>query len=506
MGSIEKLNQSAPHSLKVPRGLNFLLAFLFVICPGIVVGGEFEKWFNEYVSRLEQATIGIHIVDTKNSQTLFAYNAEKLLKPASTAKIVTGALYLDKFGPDFTIKTPIYLLDQNPNGTLAHGLAISGRGDISLGARFYEWDYTKGISRLVKAIEETGVREIQGPIILEDNYYKNSKYGTGWTWEDLQYYYGAPVSSLTNDDNVIDIFISPGKKAGSPCLVTFKPKPFGISFVNKTQTVGRDRSSKITIQRGLGDSHVVITGQLALNSRTKTEAVSVAHPAKWLGLRLVDALQNKGIKVSGKIKVVDAYEQPFIPNSKWKHAGSFRSFPSRSMLNRMMKRSQNLYAQNFLLQVGKLRRDHDSFYSSESAGIQSLKDWCVSIGIERKEIALDEGSGLSRSNLITPRAITRVLTHMLFHPEHESYINSLPIAGVDGALRYRLRNKETKGLIKAKSGSIKHVKALAGYLDRKDGRKLAFCILLNAFEERSQNVSGKAIVDEITLNIATRNF
>lgn len=467
---------------------------------------NFDKWFYNYVNKIGPASLGIYVVDASNGQKLFGYNEGKLLKPASTAKIVTGALFLDKFGSNHYIKTPIYLFNQSENNKIAGGLAILGKGDISLGARFYRWDYTKSISRLVNAIAETGVRQINGPVILDDNFFKNSKYGTGWTWEDLKHYYGAPVSSLPNDDNVIDIFIRPGRKIGDPCRIECKPKPLGIIFSNETITVAQNQEEKINIHRGLDSTLVTISGQLSINSKTKAEAVSVAYPAKWLGLRLKDALKKKGIVITGDVEVFDNPDRPFIPKGRWENVNSFTSHSSRSMLNKMMKRSQNLYAQSFLLQVGKLRKDYHNFYSTEEAGIKSLNDWCYSIGIPKKEVGLDEGSGLSRSSLISARAMTKVLFHMISHPERKTFMESLPIAGIDGALRYRLRHESTKGLIKAKSGSIKHVRSLAGYIDRKDKRRIAFCILLNGFNESSHPYSGKRIVDEITLNIATRRF
>lgn len=486
----------------------FVGLFGLLLCAQDVRCESLEEWLNARSEMVSSATIGIHVVDLKTGKTLYSLNEKRLLKPASAAKVVTGAMYLDTFGTDFRISTPIYLLNPTRSESgkwQAEGMIISGRGDISLGARFYDWNYNLGLSRLTSSIKALNLEKINGPLILEDNYFVNSKYGTGWTWEDLHHYYGAPTSSLTNDDNVVDLFISPGTGPNTPCRISAFPSPTNLTFINKATTSGRSGGRSISISRALGSNVVTIEGSLPDGGRRWVDSVSVDNPADWLGVRLQTEFPKLGIQFSGVPKVIKG-AGALAGQAGWTKAGEVTSFTSTEKLQFMMKRSQNLYAQTFLLQAGRKRADHDSFPSTELAGIATMSEFARKAGVEMSEFALDEGSGLSRSSLISPRALTEILVYMDNHRLNDEFRQSLPIAGIDGPLRNRLSGNATRNRVFAKSGSIKHVKSLAGYLHRIDGNKLAFTIFLNAWDESTRNPAGKSIIDQIVQKLATENL
>lgn len=499
--SIKRFSSGRPVAGWIPFFLSLAVSF------SISTKGQesFGEWAENYLSRpaFETASIGVHVEILKSGKVVYSRLGQKLLKPASCAKLFSGALLLDTMGPEYRIKTPVYV-SSRPLGGEVQALAVSGRGDVSMGARFFNWDYSKGLSRIVEAIQKSGIRKISGPIIAEDLWFRNAQFGTGWTWDDLQYYYGAPVSSLVNDDNTVDLIISPGAAPGDPVKITGNPEPLTLEFANRAKTVSPgNRSQGIEISRDLNSNIVVVSGSLTANSSPVSEAVSVPDPALWFGRRLDQALNMAGIETSGQVIVKDS-GQSIVDEPEWSLLTTAESWTVAEMLPRMMKRSQNLHAHTYLLLAGRQRRDHERFKSTEAAGIASLREFCVKAGIPSSQMLLDEGSGLSRSSLVSPMALTRLLTYMHKHQHAEVFINSLPVGGVDGSLRYRLRGNETKGRVKAKTGSIKHVKCLSGFVERPDGETVVFSIMVNAYDEDSATISGKTIIDTLVSSLATR--
>ncbi len=477
--------------------LTTMLMLVLVLLPGQGNTSEFTEWLELFLEqpRFENASVGIHVVKLKDGQELFSHNSRKLLKPASCAKLFSGALFLHTFGPDHRFETPVLAL-KTGRTDLVRGLAVSGRGDVSMGARFFDWDYSMGLESVIRAVLDAGIRVIDGPIIGEDLYFVNSTFGTAWTWDDLQYYYGAPVSSLVNDDNVVDLTIRPGSSIGSPCEIVGQPAPLTLDLVNRTRTVDKGEPRRMDVSRDLNSSRVVITGSLPVGESAETEAVSVPDPAQWFAARLESALRARGVETRGK-STVRLQGPSLMTEPEWSEIARVPSFPVHVMLEKMMKRSQNLYAHTFLLLAGRNRADHDRFRSTQSAGLKALEEFTGSIGIPAGEMQLDEGSGLSRSALVSPAAITRLLRHMHGHPHRDAFLASLPVAGEDGTLRSRLRWPSTRGRIFAKTGSINHVKCLSGFLHRPDGEILVFSIMLNAYIEELAPVSGKDSIDTI---------
>src|SRR5580698_9958897 len=203
--------------------------------------------------RFAQAQWGVKVVSLDSRQTLFERNADKLLKPASNAKLYTAALALDRLGPDFRIQTSFYATRKPDAQGVIHGdLLVYGRGDPSFSARFNGGDYKKALQPAVDALLAAGVRKIDGDIIGDESYFRGAPFGSEWAWEDLQEHYGAPASALTYQDHVIDLMFRPGRAAGDPCEIVTMPEPDIINFSNRTQTVPPDIFAGIHLYRPIG--------------------------------------------------------------------------------------------------------------------------------------------------------------------------------------------------------------------------------------------------------------
>jgi len=458
--------------------------------------------------RFVSAAWGAKIVSLDSGTTLFETNSHKLLKPASNAKLFTAALALDRLGPDYRIKTSLYASGKpDAEGAVRGDLVIYGRGDPSFAARFNDGDYGKTLEPLVNALLATGVKRIEGDLVGDESFFRGPPLGSSWTWDDLQNYYGAEVSALTQEDNVVDLVFKPGAKTGEPCLITTKPQTSFLIFVNRVRTVEKGGRREINLYRPIGENTVYVSGQLPLGTN-HADAVSVHNPALWFVTRLREQIEKRGIVVAGKTRSVNWLEREGQPLdvAKLIEITSVESRPLSEILMKMLKPSQNLYAQLLLLQVGaRNQKPGNKTQTTEDAGIAELNRFAKEAGIKRGELLFDEGSGLSRSALVTPDAFVRLLAFMNGHRAAQVFRDALPVAGVDGSLRNRMKGTAAARNVQAKTGTIGYVHTLSGYVTTATGEHLAFSLMLNGYDDTEGKHTVKDDLDPIAVMLAEFN-
>lgn len=436
--------------------------------------------------RFSAAAWGIKVASIETGTVLFETNAHRLFKPASNNKLFTAALALDRFGADHRIRTSF--LSRKPpgqTGTVRGDVVVVGRGDPSFAARFNEGDYARSMMPLVEALQSAGVRRIEGDLIGDESFFRGPPFGSNWAWDDLQYYYGAEVSALSAEDNTLDLVFKPAAKAGEPCLFEVKPRVDSLRFENLTVTLTNGAPRGVDVSRAPGSDLALFTGGLPLGDKELAEAVSVPRPAMFFLNLLKQELRKNGIVVAGRLRVVDWRERERQPlgAAGWVELAHAESRPMRELVLRMVKSSQNLYAQLLFLQAGEARRaaeDRDA--SSERLGADALQDFMRRLGIPSSEVLLEEGSGLSRGALVTPDAIVSLLRAMDTHPQAAAFRESLPVAGVDGTLKQRMKDTVAAGVVRAKTGTLRYVNTLSGYTVTAAGERVVFSILLNNYK------------------------
>ena len=215
--------------------------------------------------------VGIKVVSLDNGRVLFEENAHKLLRPASNMKLYTVAAALDRLSPDYRFVTSVYASTRpDAAGVVRGDLTIYGRGDPSIAARFNNGDYLKAIDDLAERIVAAGVKRVEGDLVGDESYFVGPKYGSGWEWEDLTWYYGAEVTPLTVNDNALDLFIKPGPAVGQPAVITTGPPDPLLTIVNKVMTSAKGLRREISIHRELNENTMTITGSIPLEDRGYT--------------------------------------------------------------------------------------------------------------------------------------------------------------------------------------------------------------------------------------------
>src|SRR5215211_2189638 len=258
----------------------FLRVAAFAQAPKTVA--ELQTRISEILAKpeLAPAMVGIKVVSLDTGRVLFEENAAKLLRPASNMKMYTVAAALDRLSPDYRFVTSVYAATRPDSyGVVRGDLTIYGRGDPSIAARFNNGDYFKAIDDLASRIVAAGVKRVEGDLVGDESYFVGPKYGSGWEWEDLTWYYGAEISPLTVNDNALDLFVKPGLAVGQPALITTGPPDPLLTIVNKVTTSAKGLRRELSIHRGLNENTITIKGTISLDDRSYTGGIGISHPA-----------------------------------------------------------------------------------------------------------------------------------------------------------------------------------------------------------------------------------
>jgi D-alanyl-D-alanine carboxypeptidase/D-alanyl-D-alanine-endopeptidase (penicillin-binding protein 4) len=271
---------------------------------------------------------------------------------------------------------------------------------------------------------------------------------------------------------------------------------YGVDNRIRTVAVGGERH--IHYARPAGGMTLEFWGTIPVRDRGEDLLLGLEDPAQYAAMALRQALEDRGITVMGQAvarhrypnEVEDLRTGPAAPPENGLELASRVSAPLVEDLKITDKVSQNLHAELALRAVGRQCRG----VGSAQAGLEELKKFLTETGIEPEGYSFNDGSGLARPNLVTPATVVKLLRYMYGSPLRDSFVSLLPVGGLDGTLSSRFGNQGS-GRIHAKTGSLAHVSALSGYLDRRHGGWTAFSILVNNYNGPAQDVRG--IMDRI---------
>jgi D-alanyl-D-alanine carboxypeptidase/D-alanyl-D-alanine-endopeptidase (penicillin-binding protein 4) len=466
-------------------------------------------------AELAPALIGIKVTSLETGRVLFEENANKLLRPASNMKLYTVAAALDRLTPDYRFVTSVYApAKPNDDGTIKGDLTIYGRGDPSLAARFNSGDYFKGIDDLAARIAAAGVKKVDGDLVGDESYFTGARYGSGWEWEDLQWYYGAEVSALTVNDNALDLFVKPGPKVGVPAVITTGPPDPLLRITNKVVTAPKGTKRDLNAHRQLAGDELEITGSIALDDNGYTGGIGISRPALLFAYLLRASLGQRGVTIKGKTRTIDARPSEGLvsqtlatdpANNHGVEIASLQSVPFSTIAAQTLKPSQNLYTEIILRTLGKVRaplaETPNINRTSESEGLEVVRTFLQEAGVTPSSLVLSDGSGLSRNDMVTAAATIQLLTYMHGHRYASVFRDALPIAGVDGTLRNRFKGTAAENNLRAKTGTLSSANSLSGYVRDAAGEELAFSIMVNNYPEDADVRAG--CIEPIALLLAS---
>ena len=471
---------------------------------------ELRTSITEKLARPEvrRGQIGIKIVSLDTGSVIFEQNAEKYFMPASNMKNFTIAAALEKLTPDFEFVTSVYATAPPDNDGIVEGpVRVMGRGDVSISYSFFDGDYFKGIDRLADAVAAAGIKRIEGDLIGDETYFTGDAKPGGWEWDDLQFYYGAEVSSLPINDNAVAINVAPGP-LGYGCTVRLTPPNLIFRVINKCITTPAGSKQTLRIVKELDRNIIEINGDMPFRGGAFNGFVSITHPAEMFTALLKQRLEAKGITVAGRPVAVNSKDM--LPDGLSVEIAKIESPPLSVIAAKTLKPSQNMYTETILRVLGeKIGRNAAAIggeaaaaseKTSQELGSFVVKSFLREIGIEDDAIIQYDGSGLSRHNLVTPAALVRLYAYMGTQSKFASvWRDSLTIGGVDGTLRNRFAGTRAAANIRGKTGTINQVSALSGYVTSASGERFAFSMLVNGVAESRTRVG---LIDEVVVELA----
>ncbi len=424
---------------------------------------------------------GLLIVDAESGETLYEQNADKYFLPASNMKLFTTALALAKLGPEYRFHTTLETRGTiSSEGVLSGDLALVGRGDPNLSNRKFPYDLKeefdgppeKVLSELADALVAKGIKQISGDVVGDDSYFPRERYPSGWEIDDMVWEYGAAISAIVVDDNTVTLMLTPGEQAGNPVQAVLTPGTLDFTVANEVATSAADVKSDLKLTREPGSNVVVVKGTLPAKSGPRKLILAVEEPAQHAAATLKRLLEERGLKVGGVARARhDGGEMSGDPAVLAEHV----SVPLGDSVKLVNKISQNLHSEMLLRTVARQK----GVWATPDDLMKIPAEFYEAAGIAPGDVIQTDASGLSRHDLVTPRAIVTLLGYAQKQAWFGLYYASLPVAGADGTLEDRMKNTPAAGRIHAKTGSVEHVRTLSGFAETPGGRRLIFSFLSN---------------------------
>ncbi len=459
---------------------------------------------------------GMLLVDVTSGDTVLARDAGRLFMPASNQKLLTATVAMQQLGPDYRWRTPIFLRGHQRGTRWIGDLLIAGSGDPTISDAMQEDTASRAFDPIVRALKARGIARLVGDIVTIGDAFVGATSGYGWEMDDADETYGAPVDELLYNEGFATIHVYGGAKAGAPVRILRRPTaaypPIALQVTTRDSVSRRDRVR--AAYDSIGNA-LELTGSIAIND-SAVVSVSYRHPNDAFRAALRERLVSSGITVT-------AAPSP-APRSKRRAAKTLtretskdsvadtpvagtriadtqsgdtlvvlESPPLRDVLPRMQKPSQNQIAE-LLFRTSGLRASGDG--SADSARAVATRT-LTQLGIAPDELVYRDGSGMSRHDYVTPRALVTVLDAMRRAPTFALFREALPLAGVDGTLSGRMKGTPAAGNVHAKTGTVDKARSLSGYVTTADGHQVLFSLLCNNFTVSSREVDRVA---ELILN------
>ncbi len=503
------MTSQPPFSASRSPALRVFLCLLCLLClsASSLAASRFDKRLEAVLKKhhAERGHWGILIVSAKTGRPLYARNADQLFSLASNTKLFTAVTAAHLLGLDYKFRTTVESpAEIDAEGTLKGDLILIGRSDPNLSGRAIPYAVkterpfppTYVLEQIADQLVVKGLKRVEGDIVADDSYLVYDPYPVRWRWGDLTWGYGAPVTALAVNDNVVFLETVPGDKVGDLIIWRFEPPTDFYEVVNRAKTAPARADVKLILDRQPGSRVVKLWGKIALGTPPRGVSLGIEDPALFAASLFRQVLQAKGIEVSGKLRAkhyerteaepagANAMEAPAKPPEQEIAPAPVPqyvlverlSLPLIETLKVMLKVSQNLHAEMLLRSIAREKRGEGTLEAGLSVEQEFLTQ---TVGLDPDEFRLVDGSGLSESNLATPHALVQLLQFIARQPYGATFRTALPVAGEDGTLSDRMVNSTAAGKIQAKTGTLGGVNVLSGYATPEGGEELIFSILGN---------------------------
>jgi D-alanyl-D-alanine carboxypeptidase/D-alanyl-D-alanine-endopeptidase (penicillin-binding protein 4) len=464
--------------------MKFLSLFLILTSMSLSYADDLANQLKAVIKKhhFSENTLGLYIED--EGKEILNVNAGRAMVPASLTKIVTGAAVLNNFPLNKKFETKLMAKNIVKDGVLSGDLCLKGGGDPSF--------VSEKMWFLVNELKRTELTSIEGDLLVDATRFDDELFDSGRDSVRVDRAFDAPISAASFNWNSTNIFIRPGSSAGAPAKVILDPQSDYLELENKTKTVAKSGVKTLEAIRVkiLDHDKIIVSGSISLDAPEAVIYKSISNPNMWIGMHLKEFLKQRGITLKGKVKVGSCT------------AGAYTLAVSQSknlneITSDMLKFSNNFVAE---MLAKNLAAENNNAPAKMKDGIEEIKKYMDSVGFERKDYILENVSGLTRDNRFTAKQLAKVLTivknDFLIFPE---FSGGLPIAGVDGTLKNRMKtkleNRADQNMVRAKTGYLDGVVGLAGFIGRKNNSPLVFVFMFNG--DYQQGIAARPMFDDL---------
>lgn len=448
---------------------------------------------------LSHAVWSVLVESLDTGEVVYRLNPDTLVVPASNMKVVSMAAAATRLGWDFRFETRLETRGPVDGATLHGDLVVVGGGDPTINARNGDRDAV--FAAWADALRQAGITRIDGRIVGDDNAFDDERYGHGWAWDDFAFGYQAPIGALQFNENVVEVVVRAGASPGERATVELRPSVSDLVPVSRVVTGEAAAEADIAIARFPGRAELEVRGVIPVGGKDVVRTAAVDNPTLYFVRALREALITRGVDVTGPAVDIDDLPDPptadpLAPDSQPRLLATHHSPPLSEVGKPLMKSSQNLYAET-VFRALSLRPGPASVAASQKVVDELMAGWGIGVG----QYAVADGSGLSRHNYLSASALVRILRAMGREPANLQALQAtLPVAGLDGTLSSRMKATRAVGNAAAKTGTLRSVRSLSGYVTTRDGERLTFAMIANNFQAPTSAVD--AVVDSAVDQLA----
>jgi serine-type D-Ala-D-Ala carboxypeptidase/endopeptidase (penicillin-binding protein 4) len=435
-----------------------------------------------------------------DGKVLWSRNANKAMQPASTIKVLTSIVALETLKPSYRAQTTLVTAAEQRGDTLAGDLALIGRGNDEFAIA--------QLQAMLRELRAQGVKTIAGDVILDREFFQPPRMHEGVTPFDEapEFRYNVIPDALMLGSNLNQLVLSSSDAA---LRIVFAPPMEGVEFVSSMTLVDQpcnvweDKWKIPSVEKNTdGTIRVTLLGEFPKNCNIATE-INVLDRTDYADRTIRAAWRALGGDWRGRAREGVA---PTGANVRTIAKQDSRSFAE---INRdINKRSDNAMTRTAFLSLAATRepseraKHADTFTHAD----RIVRDWLASKKIDHTGLVLENGSGLSRKEMISPSALAHVLRAAHASPWASEFMMSLPIVGIDGAMRNRLKDTKAVEWGRMKTGGLRNVTSVAGYLpgasNKNEGETLVVVLFLN--HDNARGAKGRAVLDEIMKGFVQR--
>lgn len=419
---------------------------------------------------------GLCVIDMDSGKVIASNDPDRSMIPASTMKVLTTGAAMGLLGKDYRYSTFIEYdgVYDIAAGVIHGNIYIRGTGDPTLGSSHFPADTVNGFAGLPKKLKEMGIKIIEGNIYGDKTFFSDNPLPDGWTWGDLGQYYGAGTSGLDYKDNKVTLYFN-SMKGDSGRITRVYPQPRGIRYVTYVTVAGK--KDEAYVYGSLNGNNYAVYGSIPAGKKDFEVEASNPDPALTCAEDIYNGCVQQGIIVGGTAKSWSRNDQrnakPFVRKTLM----MFSSPTLSEIIEVTNKHSDNIYAEQLLRTLGALKGED----GTTDAGTVVVRDYWASQGVNIDGMYVMDGSGLSRSNLVTTKQQAMILYRISKMSWYAEFDASLPVAGKEGSMSSLCKGTCAENNMRAKTGYINRARGYAGYVKTKSGRMVCFSVLANNY-------------------------